>query len=161
MRYLLLALLMFGAGFGAGLYSLPMLQELSLPRAAVANYRAQMDGARRGIFRRNLSGSDWLHWGEGQVRVSARVVAFENVSLAPGPDYKLYLVPQFVDNEADFLRFKAQAVRLGDVRHFSGDQQFAVPTGVNVERYEAVLVWCESFRQFITAAKLYRNGEHG
>jgi hypothetical protein len=29
----------------------------------------------------------------------------------------------------------------------------AVPAGVELEKYSAVIVWCETFGQFITAAK--------
>jgi hypothetical protein len=42
--------------------------------------------------------------------------------------------------------------RVGDVRTF---QNFLVPVpdGVDPARYSAVIVWCERFGQFITAAK--------
>jgi len=36
---------------------------------------------------RNLKGSDLLHWGEGEVRVSRNRIAHIG-RLAPGPDYK-------------------------------------------------------------------------
>jgi len=34
--------------------------------------------------------------------------------LVPGPDYKLYLSPEFIETEADFNRLKATMVRVGD-----------------------------------------------
>ena len=71
--------------------------------------------------------------------------------LAPGPDYKLYLSPEFVETEADFMRLKATMVRVGDVRTF--DNFFVpLPTTIEPANYRAVIVWCESFSQFITAA---------
>jgi len=72
--------------------------------------------------------------------------------LAPGPDYKLYLSPEFVETEADFARLKARMMRVGDVKTFE-NFVVRVPESVDISRYNTVIVWCESFGQFITAAK--------
>ena len=72
--------------------------------------------------------------------------------LAPGPDYKLYLSPEFVETEADFARLKERMVRVGEVKTFE-NFIVRVPESVDVSRYNTVIVWCESFGQFITAAK--------
>ena len=72
--------------------------------------------------------------------------------LAPGPDYKLYLSPEFVETGADFMRLKTQMVRVGDVRTFD-NFVVRIPESVDLARYNTVIVWCESFGQFITAAK--------
>ena len=83
--------------------------------------------------------------------VGLRSIAFEG-ELAPGPDYKLYLAPQFVETEVDFQRLKASMVRVGDVKTFK-NFVVAVPESVDPSRYNTVIVWCETFSQFITAAK--------
>ena len=72
--------------------------------------------------------------------------------LAPGPDYKLYFSPRFVETEEDFNRLKSEMVRVGDVNTF---ENFLVPVPESIDpaAYKAVVVWCESFGQFITAAK--------
>ncbi|MGB0712849.1 MAG: DM13 domain-containing protein, partial [Gammaproteobacteria bacterium] len=104
-----------------------------------------------GEFRRDLAGSDVFHWGEGTVSVGPRYVSLDG-KLAPGPDYKLYLSPVFVETEADFQREKSRMVRLGDVKSF---ENFVVPVtdGVDPESYSTVIVWCETFSEFISAAK--------
>jgi len=102
-------------------------------------------------FRRDLKDSDALHWGEGKVSVGARAITLQG-KLAPGPDYKLYLSPEFVETEADFVRLKPRMARVGDVRTFD-NFVVEVPQGVDVARYNTVIVWCESFGQFITAGK--------
>ena len=104
-----------------------------------------------GQFRRDLKDSDALHWGERTVSVGPTAIGLAG-KLAPGPDYKLYLSPEFVETEADFLRLKAQMVRVGDVKTF---ENFLVPlpAAIDPARYTAVIVWCETFGQFITAAK--------
>ena len=72
--------------------------------------------------------------------------------LAPGPDYKLYFSPEFVDTKEAFLRVKARSLRAGDIRTF---ENFVVPVpeGIDPALYTSVIVWCESFSQFITAAR--------
>ena len=72
--------------------------------------------------------------------------------LAPGPDYKLYLSPTFVETEADFMRLKPTMQRVGDVRTFD-NFVVPVPESIDVSQYKAVIIWCESFSQFITAAQ--------
>ena len=137
------------AGFALGIYALPILTAPAAPSAAeVASLSSQ--AAYTGHFRRDLKDSDLLHWGEGTVSVGRQSIAFVG-KLAPGPDYKLYLSPEFVETEADFKRLKERMVRVGDVMTF---ENFIVPVPESVDpaRYNTVIVWCESFAQFITAA---------
>lgn len=141
---------MLGVGFALGIYLLPILTEPQGP--AQAELAAAMENAAYSAeLTRDLKGSDFLHWGEGTVSVTPTQVVHMG-SLAPGPDYKLYLVPEFVDDEASFLAVKDAAVQLGDVKTFDG---FIVniPAGVDIESYSTVLVWCEAFGEFITATK--------
>jgi hypothetical protein len=98
-----------------------------------------------------LKGSDFVHWGEGTVSIGRNQVALLG-RVAPGPDYKLYLAPQFVDTKQDFLKVKAHSVRVGDVKTFD-NFIVPVPQSIDVSRYTTVVVWCESFSMFITAAQ--------
>lgn len=137
-------------GFAAGIYLLPILIAPDAPGAAELA-RAQATTRFTGQFRRDLKDSDALHWGEGTVSIGADAVSLAG-RLAPGPDYKLYLSPEFVETEADFKRLRSAMVRVGDVRTF---ENFVVPlpAGIDPARYTSVIVWCETFSQFITAAK--------
>lgn len=143
-------LLAVALGFALGVYFLPILIAPAAP--SVAEVRSQAAQASfSGQFRRDLKDSDALHWGEGSVSVTRTSVGLLG-ELAPGPDYKLYLSPEFVETEADFHRLKAQMVRVGDVKTFK-NFLLPLPESVDVSRYNTVVVWCESFGQFITAAK--------
>lgn len=97
-RYLLLAgthAAVAALGFAAGIYTLPILTAPAAP--PMADVQAQQARATwRGEFRRDLRGSDLLHWGEGAVTLGPQGIAFAG-RLAPGPDYKLYLSPDFVE----------------------------------------------------------------
>jgi Electron transfer DM13 len=153
MRILLLSLsylAVFTMGFGLGVYLLPILA--APPAPAVSELRAAMQSRMYGAsFRRDLAGSDLLHWGEGQVTVGRDSITLTG-RLAPGPAYKLYLVPEFVETGEQFLQTKSRSLVVGDVKTF---ENFIVtlPPGTPVENYTTVVVWCEAFSRFITAAK--------
>jgi hypothetical protein len=137
-------------GFGAGVYLLPIL--IAPPAPEVSEVSALASQARfTGEFRRDLAGSDALHWGEGTVSVGPKAVSLMG-RLAPGPDYKLYLSPTFVQTEAEFLPMKERMLRVGDVKTF---ENFVVPLpdGVDLAVYNTVVVWCETFKEFISAAQ--------
>lgn len=138
------------AGFAAGIYALPILIEPTAPSEAEVSAAAQ-SVAYTGEFRRDLKDSDALHWGEGKVSVGERLIAHVG-KLAPGPDYKLYLSPEFVETEDEFNRLKPQMALVGDIKTFN-NFIVQVPPGVNPSQYTSVIVWCESFGQFITSAK--------
>jgi len=153
MKKLLLAtshLVALAIGFALGIYALPIL--IAPPAPSREEVHAKSFSARyQGQFRRDLKDSDALHWGEGRVSVGYKHIVLEG-ELAPGPDYKLYLSPEFVETEAEFKRLKPTMVRVGDVKTF---RNFIVPIpdGVDAAQYTSVVVWCETFSQFITAAR--------
>ena len=138
------------AGFAGGIYALPILIAPAAPtmeEVKAATAQVQFTGQ----FKRDLKDSDALHWGEGVVSIAPNAISFAG-RLAPGPDYKLYLSPEFVETESDFNRLKKNMVRVGDVKTFE-NFVVAVPAGIEPARYSAVIVWCETFGQFITAAR--------
>jgi hypothetical protein len=139
-------------GFALGVYLLPILVAPDAPSAAQIRSVAG-EAEYTGHFRRDLKGSDPLHWGEGTVSVGRKAVSF-NGRIAPGPDYKLYLTPEFVETKDEFLRLKERSLRIGDVKTFE-NFIVAVPETADISRYNTIVVWCESFSQFITAA-IYR-----
>ncbi|MGR3501857.1 DM13 domain-containing protein [Pseudaestuariivita sp.] len=149
-RFLITHGIALAVGFGLGVYLLPIL---TAPPSPDAEMLAEMsEGARyTATFTRDLEGSDFLHWGEGTVSVGPDQIVHEG-RLSPGPDYKLYLVPEFVETEAAFEAVKSASVQLGDVKTFGG-VVVKVPEGVDIDAYTTVLIWCEAFGEFITAAK--------
>ena len=74
-------------------------------------------------------------------------------TISPGPDCRLYLVPEFVDNDAAFLAIKAESRQIGAVKAF---ENFALdlPPAIDLDKYDVVVIWCEAFKQFITSARL-------
>lgn len=138
-------------GIGLGFYLLPILTEQ--PGLAPDELVEIRDSALlSGEFRRDLPGSDLLHWGDGRVFVRADRIWLEG-ALAPGPDYRLYLTPSYVDSKPGFLAIKDQSLEIGPIRAFAN---FSLPVqpGIDVFQWPALVIWCERFSMFITAARL-------
>ena len=137
-------------GFAAGIYLLPILTAPPAPEPTAVEAvaaRAQFSAE----FHRDLEGSDALHWGEGTVSVGRDAISLMG-RLAPGPDYRLYLSPEFVETEAAFDQLKDRMVQVGDVKTFE-NFVVVVPPAIEPAAYNSVIVWCESFGEFITAAR--------
>lgn len=148
---LLLSHLLVGlAGFAAGIYVLPILTAPPAPPMAEVQ-KAARGSLFSGRFKRELEGSDTLHWGEGEVFIGREQVSLQG-QVSPGPDYRLYLSPRFVETEAEFLAAKPQMTEVGNVRTFDN---FIVklPEAVDPTRFNSVIIWCETFGEFITAAQ--------
>jgi len=143
-------LAVFLIGFGAGIYFLPILT--APPGPATSDVRAAAeDSMHSGQFRRDLQDSDAFHWGEGTVFVGQQTISLEG-SVSPGPDYKLYLSPEYVETEAAFIRLKPNMAYIGDIKTFE-NFIIHVPASVDPLTFNTVVVWCETFSQFITAAE--------
>ncbi len=155
-RWLILAtthVAMLALGFAAGIYALPILTAPPAPNGA-ALAAAVRQALYTGRFERRLKGSDFVHWGEGNVKVSRDRIAHIG-RLSPGPDYKLYLAPRFVRTKDEFLAIKHMSRRVGDVKTFDGFI-VSVSPDIDVGAFSTVVIWCESFNRFITAAEYQR-----
>ncbi|GAB2651970.1 DM13 domain-containing protein [Vibrio panuliri] len=137
-------------GFALGIYALPILTQPTSP-AVEEIQDISAHALFNATFERDRQDSDFLHWGEGTVSISDTQIVFMG-ELAPGPDYKLYLSPLFIETEAAFNQYKDTMIQIGDVKTFD---RFSLnlPPEVNVSEYNTVIVWCESFGEFITSAR--------
>lgn len=137
------------AGFALGIYLLPVLTAPDAPtNAEVSSSAAQ--ALFTADFHRKLPGSDFLHWGEGQISISTKQIGFMG-SIAPGPDYQLYLTPTLAQTEEEFLMMKDESAKIGAVKTFD-NFILDIPENIDPSNYRALIVWCESFGEFITAA---------
>ncbi|KJF94050.1 phenylalanine--tRNA ligase [Photobacterium angustum] len=148
---LLITHLLAGAfGVALGIYLLPILTAPTAPTTSeVTSLSTQAQYSAE--FKRDLAGSDFLHWGKGKVSISPTKITLMG-KLAPGPDYKLYLSSKFVETETEFNQEKTNMVLVGNVKTFD-NFVVNVPQSIDITKYNTVIVWCESFEQFITSAK--------
>ena len=124
-------------GFAIGIYMLPILTAPKAPSAE--QIMAELGKPEfKGEFRRDLKDSDFVHWGEGTIYVSRDKISLIG-KIATGPDYKLYLSPQFVETEAGFAQHKSKMARIGDVRTFE-NFILPVPDNINIGEFNTVIV---------------------
>ena len=137
-------------GFALGIYLLPILTAPESVKISKIN-EYEKKSLYQTEFIRDLKGSDPWHWGEAKVSISNNKITV-NGSIAPGPDYKLYLLNNFVEHEDEFLPIKEDAQYIAEVKSF---ENFVVdvPSNINVSEFNTVVIWCESFNEFITAAQ--------
>ena len=133
-----------------GIYLLPIMiapEKPSINEFQKVINRAQFDA----VFVKDLKESDILHWAKGQILLSKTEIAFQG-KISPGPDYKLYLTKKFVQTKKDFLKIKNQSVEIGEIKSFNG---FIISTKkeIDITAYNSVVIWCEAFSRFISAAK--------
>jgi len=137
-------------GFASGIYSLPIIVAPEKPSEARVD-KVVEESIYETFFVKNLPGSDFFHWAEGQVSISNKSIAFQG-KMSPGPGYHLYVSRNYVDNEKSFLEVKNNALLYGIVNTFNG---FIVMNSyeVDVKEFTTIIIWCEPFSEFITAAK--------
>ena len=136
---------------GLGIYWLPILTEPDAPDLIAIEASQAGEPLYTARFDRERAGSDYFHWGEGDVRIYESTITFKG-ELAPGPDYRLYLAPRYVENEAEFLAIKARSLEVGSVKTFSGFA-FNNVSELGDPTLNTLVIWCEAFGEFITSAR--------
>ena len=143
-------IIVFVLGLGLGIYLLPIL---TAPKSVNIDkiIKLEKNALYKTVFVRDLKGSDPFHWGEADVSISKNEIIV-NGSIAPGPDYKLYLTKEFAVQEEEFLSIKDNSRYVAEVKTFK-NFVITVPEDIDINDYNTIVIWCESFSEFITAAK--------
>jgi len=79
-----------------------------------------------------------------------RVLTLTGFSVANGPDLRIRLVagPAGTEREVD------DVVDLGALKGNKGNQQYAIPRSVDLERYSTAVIWCRAFSVLFARAPL-------
>ncbi len=112
----------------------------------------------QGRFSSESPGRDALHWADGQVGIyrsgDRAVLRLEgDFAAGPGPSLVIYLNTKAVGDEADFLG-DVDRRQVAALRSFKGAQNYVLPAGIDLTRFQSVTIWCERFSQFIGNAEL-------
>jgi hypothetical protein len=104
--------------------------------------------ARSGSF----SGADDFHFGRGTAQLletapGVFVVRLADFAVRNGPDLFVYLSPS-ADGYAD------GAIELGALKADKGNQNYAVPPGVDPTAAGSVVIWCKQFSVLFATAPL-------
>jgi len=73
-----------------------------------------------------------------------RVLRFTNFETSNGPDVNIYLVATSDASDSDTVK-KAGFVSLGSIKGTKGDQNYEIPSDLELSKYNAVTVWCKRF----------------
>ena len=149
LRFLITHTIAMVLGVMLGFYLLPILTAAEGPSVSEVESSSQQT-LYKTRFHKDIAGSNLIYWGEGDVSISKTNISFKG-SLAPGPDYFLYLTKNLVDTRKSFLAIKQVSLKVGPIRTFDN---FIVPLdeSVDLEQYDAVVVWSETFSLFVTSA---------
>ena len=143
------------AGFALGIFIYPYVFLADI----VAMEKVENPGARtvvaRGTFI-HANPSDPIHYGKGSVTVYEDLLHLEgDFEVGPGPKFHVYLVPEKnITPSTDVA--KLMYVDLGRLKAFKGGQNYPIPAGVDLSRYETVVIWCEQFGVLVSPAPLRR-----
>ncbi|MEC4674769.1 MAG: DM13 domain-containing protein [Nitrospirota bacterium] len=86
-----------------------------------------------------------FHNAEGTVKLTGHQLVMSNVAIDRVPDGRVYLA-----NDADVQG----GVELGRLTRFSGTVQYTIPSTINPDDYNSVLIWCKKFSVDIGYATL-------
>ena len=94
--------------------------------------------------------NDGIHNAEGQVKLlrlndSTNFLRLEDFKATNGPDLYVYLSTD--KSASDF-------VNLGRLKGNIGDQNYEIPEGTNLSKYDTVLIWCQAFSVLFGSAEL-------
>jgi lipopolysaccharide export LptBFGC system permease protein LptF len=83
------------------------------------------------------------------------VLRLTNFKTSNGPDVHVILVAaKDADDDANFLKSSTERVELGKLKGNEGDQNYEIPSGTDLSKFQTVSVYCERFNANFGAAPL-------
>jgi hypothetical protein len=142
------------AGFAAGIFVYPYIflaDQVAMDAALTGKVLA------RGTFI-HADPNDPVHYGKGKVSVFGSAVRLEaDFEVGPGPKFHVYLVPKATIRSSGDVK-GTMFVDLGRLRAFKGAQNYRIPNGVDLKKFQSVVIWCEAFGVLISPADLKFEG---
>lgn len=98
-----------------------------------------------------IGANDGIHNAEGIAKIipleenAASILRLENLKVTNGPDLYVYLSTD--NNSHDF-------VNLGKLKANNGNQNYNIPLGTDLSKYDTVLIWCKAFSVLFGSADL-------
>ncbi|HEX2031637.1 MAG TPA: DM13 domain-containing protein [Actinomycetota bacterium] len=83
-----------------------------------------------------------------------RFLRFEDFRTSNGPDLVVYLSAKRPAGPDDWYGYDGDFVDLGPLKGNVGNQNYAIPRDVDLERYSTAVVWCRRFTVGFAAAVL-------
>jgi lipopolysaccharide export LptBFGC system permease protein LptF len=85
------------------------------------------------------------------------VLRLTNFKTSNGPDVHVVLVAaKDADDDANFLKSDTARVELGSLKGNEGDQNYEIPKGTDLSKFQTVSIYCERFNANFGAAPLQK-----
>ena len=98
--------------------------------------------------------SDPIHWGKGSASVRADSVFLgEDFEVGPGPKFHVYLVPKAQIRASGDLQGRSSSTSAGCAPSRAASAT-PFPPGLDLAKYQSVIIWCEQFSVLISPADL-------
>jgi hypothetical protein len=83
------------------------------------------------------------------------VLRLTNFKTSNGPDVHVILIAaKDADDDANFLKNNTERVELGKLKGNEGDQNYNIPSGTDLSKFQTVSIYCERFDANFGAAPL-------
>jgi Electron transfer DM13 len=83
------------------------------------------------------------------------ILRLTNFKTSNGPDVHVILIAaKDADDDANFLKANTERVELGALKGNEGDQNYAIPGGTDLSKFQTVSIYCERFNANFGAAPL-------
>jgi len=83
------------------------------------------------------------------------VLRLTNFKTSNGPDVHVILIAaKDADDDANFLNSSTERVELGNLKGNEGDQNYEIPSGTDLSKFQTVSIYCERFNANFGAAPL-------
>jgi len=117
------------------------------PQQRTLNTTTTSSVLRTGSF---IGVGDGIHNAEGTARVipledGTNILRLENLRVTNGPDLYMYLSR---DEDASDI------VNVGKLKANNGNQNYDIPEGTDLSKYDTVLIWCRPFSVLFGSAEL-------
>lgn len=83
------------------------------------------------------------------------VLRLTNFKTSNGPDVHVVLIAaKDANDDANFLKSNTERVELGKLKGNEGDQNYEIPSGTDLTKFQTVSIYCERFNANFGAAPL-------
>jgi hypothetical protein len=83
------------------------------------------------------------------------VLRLTNFKTSNGPDVHVILIAvKDADDDANFFKSGVERVELGSLKGNEGDQNYDIPSGTDLSKFQTVSIYCERFNANFGAAPL-------
>ena len=101
------------------------------------------------IYQGNFIDADSFHKASGIAKIipnsNKKYLRFEDFKVTNGPDLYVYLSTD--KSNDDFIN-------LGKIKGNIGNQNYEIPEGIDLEKYDNILIWCKAFRVLFGSSEL-------